>query len=101
VEIEETGCARAGLVHHVEVDHACRNIRRPQEVLNRADIDTGFQQVRGEGMSEGVAGGPLRRPDAPNRLGNLVGKGILREDEISLASCKPSLIARLDQADVK
>jgi hypothetical protein len=39
------------------------NIRMSEEVLDGADIDTGFQEVRGEGMFARVAGGPFRQSD--------------------------------------
>lgn len=75
VEVEGAGCACAGFFHDVEVDHGGGNIRMSEEVLDGADIDTGFQEVRGEGMSERVAGGPFRQSDPPNRLGDLAGEG--------------------------
>ena len=59
IEIQGTGCTCARFFHDVEVDHGGGDVRMTEEVLNRADIDTGFQEVGGEGMSEGVAGGPL------------------------------------------
>lgn len=74
VEVEGTGCACAGFFHNVEVDHGGGNIRMSEEVLDGADIDTGFQQVGGEGMSERVAGGAFRQFGAANGLGNLAGE---------------------------
>ena len=44
------------------VDHRGLNIAVPQQLLNGADIGSLLQQVRGERMAEGVAGGWFADP---------------------------------------
>ena len=43
----------------VRVDLGRRNVRVPQQLLNTAQILTGFEQMRRERVTEGVAGRPL------------------------------------------
>jgi len=71
----------------VEVDHGGGNIRMAEEVLDGADIDTGFQEVGGERVSEGVAGGPLGQIGAPDRLSNLAGEGFFVEMKSREPTC--------------
>ena len=52
-------------VQHVRVDHGGLHIAVPKQLLNGPDVVAVFQQVRREGMPEGVAGGVLRHPGAP------------------------------------
>src|SRR6476619_4127087 len=49
-------------VQHVRVDHRRTHVRMAEELLNRPDVVAVLQEVRREGMAEGVAGRVLRNP---------------------------------------
>ena len=57
VEIEGTGGTGTGTLHDVQVNHRRCDAGVAQKGLHRADVGTAFQQVRGEGVAQGVAGG--------------------------------------------
>jgi len=44
------------------IDHRGFHVLVPQQFLNRPDIVTAFQQMRGEGMAERVASGAFGQP---------------------------------------
>ena len=47
-------------VQDMGVDHRRLEVLVIRELLDRADVVAVFQEVRGEGVAERVAGGPLR-----------------------------------------
>jgi hypothetical protein len=49
----------------MRVDHGGRHIRMPQQLLHRADVGARLQQVRGEGMAQGVDGRQRGRREQP------------------------------------
>ena len=54
---------RVGAVgHDMGVDHGRFEVLVAQQFLHRADVVAGLEQVRGEGMAEGVRRDPLGRP---------------------------------------
>lgn len=55
------GAADAGVaaVEDVRVDHRGADVGVAQELLNGADVGAVLEEVRGEGMPEGVTGGVL------------------------------------------
>ena len=46
VEIERTGCARAGGSHDVRINHGGGDGGMTEKTLDRSDIGAGFEQVR-------------------------------------------------------
>ncbi len=54
-DVERTGSAGDSLARHVCVDHGGFQARVPEQLLDRADIDTALHQVRREAVAERVA----------------------------------------------
>jgi hypothetical protein len=54
----------------VRADHGRRNVAMAEELLYSADNVSAFEQVRGEGMPEGVAGDSLADAGRPRRFGH-------------------------------
>jgi len=54
--VERTLHGAAAVIQHMGVDHRRFDIRVTLQFLDRADIVSRFQQVRREGMPEGMAG---------------------------------------------
>src|SRR2546425_12108271 len=52
----------------MSVDHRRRNIFMAEQFLDGADVRAAFQQVRGEGMPEGVTSDRLGQPGLPHGL---------------------------------
>jgi hypothetical protein len=46
-------------IEDVGVDHGSLHVFVPQQLLDGANVVTGFQEVGGEGVAEGVGGGRL------------------------------------------
>lgn len=58
----------ASLVPHVGLNHGRADIFVSHQFLNRADVVSGFQQVSGEGMPEGMAADMLDHSGFSNGL---------------------------------
>ena len=56
--VERTSYTQAASVEDMGVDHGDAHVGVPEELLDRPDVVSGFEQVSGEGVSEGMA---LRR----------------------------------------
>ena len=52
--------AGGAAVQHVGVDHGGGHVAVAEELLDGADVGAVLQEVGGEGVAEGVAGGSLR-----------------------------------------
>lgn len=50
-------------MQHMGVDHRRFDVAMAQQLLNCANVGAAFEQVHGEGVPEGVAGGPFGEPD--------------------------------------
>jgi hypothetical protein len=50
--VQGAGCARAGTFHDVEVDHGGGDVGMAEEVLNGADVRSGFEEMGGDGMAK-------------------------------------------------
>lgn len=46
-------------MQHMGVDHGRLDVAMAQQLLEGANVGAAFEQVRGEGVPEGVAGGPF------------------------------------------
>ena len=56
------------LVQHVGVDHRRRHVRMSEQLLHRADVVAGFQEVGREGVAQGVAAHALGDAGGVGRL---------------------------------
>jgi len=70
--VERAFHTSATTIENVCVDHRRLHVVVPQQLLNRPDVAASHQQVRGEGMTQRMATGPLvdprrhdRRPHRP------------------------------------
>ena len=79
LEIEGTGCAGAWALDDVEVDHGGGDIGVTKEVLNGPDVGSGFEQMRGKRMSEGMAGDAFVEIGLAHGLAELAGHGVVVE----------------------
>jgi hypothetical protein len=50
--VNRTANARRSTVEDMGIDHRCLDVAMAQEFLDRSNIVTAFEQVRGEGMPE-------------------------------------------------
>jgi hypothetical protein len=66
--IRKTADAAASTVSDVGVDHCCFDVAVAQQLLHRADVVAGGQQVRAEGMTKRMAGDQLRQADLVSGL---------------------------------
>ena len=57
--IHRAAHGRRTAIEDMGVDHRSLDVAMAQEFLDRPDIIAGFEQVRGEGMPEGVTSGPF------------------------------------------
>ena len=55
--VERTANTEGAAVEHVGVDHGRADVVVTEQHLDRADVGSGFEQVRGEAVAEGVTGG--------------------------------------------
>ena len=64
--IEGAAGTQTALVEDVGVDHCRPDVAMAEKLLDRSDVGSGLQQVRGEGVAERVAGhalGQVERTD--------------------------------------
>ena len=54
-----SGGAGPGATHHMGVDHGGLDVGVARQVLDRADVDAAFKEVRGERMPEAEACDPV------------------------------------------
>lgn len=62
--IQRAGRAARRHLEHMGVDHGGAHVRVPQQFLHRADVRARLQQMRREGMAQGVHGDGLGNPPA-------------------------------------
>lgn len=73
-------------VQHVRVDHGSAYVPVPQQLLHGADVVPVFEQMRGEGVTQGVAGGAASR--RYHRGGIEVGGGPLHPRTAEAVVCR-------------
>src|SRR6267378_3029812 len=66
--IERALHAAPAFVHHMRVDHRRGYVGMPEQLLHRADVVAGFEQVRGEGVAQRMRAHRLGDPRATTRL---------------------------------
>ena len=79
--------APAATVEDMSVDHGGLHALVPEELLHRPDVVAVYQQVRGEGVAQSVAGRQLHQP---RRTGGVV-EGLL---EGSVVQMMPPALSR-------
>ena len=72
--------SRGPSVEDMSVDHGCLDVTMTEKLLDRADVVSPLKQVRGEGMSGGVARGSLDQA----RLGGGISYRLLNERGIDI-----------------
>ena len=55
-DIHRASDAASATVEYVGIDHRRAYIAMPQQLLDRPDVVAVFEEVRGEGMAEGMTG---------------------------------------------
>ena len=58
-EIERAWTAGTGAFHDMQVDHGGLDAGVPHQGLDGADVGSGFEEMSGEAVAHGVAGGPF------------------------------------------
>ena len=76
VQIERAGCACAGAVEEVEVDHGSFNRGMAEERLEGTDVGAALEEVGGERMAEGMTGGTFGDGRSADGIGELSLEGI-------------------------
>ena len=64
--IRGTAHAEPPAVHDMRVNHRRPQVSVPEKLLNRADVRAALEQMRREGVSQGMTGGPFRQPGCAN-----------------------------------
>ena len=65
--------------HDMEIDHRGRDICMAEQILDGADVDSAFQEMGGEGMSQGMAGGPFVEAGFPDSFFELTRHRVVME----------------------
>ena len=66
--VHRTANTRRAAVEDMSINHRRLDVTMTQEFLYRSNIVTAFEQVRGEGMPEGVARGSLHETSLRNSV---------------------------------
>ena len=77
--VQWAGCAGTGTFHDVEVDHGCGDIGMAEEALDGPDVRSGFQQMGGKAVAEGMRGDSLGDSRFAHALAQLAGHGVVME----------------------
>jgi len=97
VLVERTVDRRGASVEDVGIDHRHPDVLVAQELLDGANVVACFEEVGGEGMSEGVAGNALMDSCQKGRLFDGLLQGTLTErtsSRVSMVSRRLGLLAR-------
>ena len=62
IQLHSIKRAAGAVLEDVGVDHCRRHVAVPEELLHCGGVVASLEQMRGEGMPEGVAGCPLFHP---------------------------------------
>jgi hypothetical protein len=75
--VSRTSDAKPALVQHMRIDHRRPHVGVAEQFLHGADVGACFQEVRGEGMAQRVAGRTLGDPGGPHGGGEATLNGTL------------------------
>ena len=64
--VGRTPNTRGAAIEDMRVDHRGGDVPVPEQILDRADVIAVFQEMGGERVPEGMAGGGLRDSGSPN-----------------------------------